>query len=478
MNKLQLILKGIVKENPTFVLVLGMCPTLGTTTSAANGFGMGVATMAVLILSNIVISLIKNFIPDKVRIPAFIVVIASFVTIVQMLMQAFVPALYATLGVFIPLIVVNCIILGRAEAFASKNNAFDSALDGLGIGLGFTLSLTVIGTIRELLGSGAVFGYSLGTADYMPLVFALCRKRNAREWMFRAVAETQHSRTVPYFITLTYNNLHRPSDGVNKEDVQKFLKRLRQILARDHNYTEEIRYFAAAEYGSHTKLPHYHLILWNMPIAFSAMDVYKTVLQAWSVRKRVYNKLTHRFDWEYLGELGFVYCKPCTQGGIQYCMKYMRKESDIPKGSNPTFYLSSRRGGGLGYKWCLDHVLWFYQHPDVLTIEIVDKFTGERFTSYIPSYFRRKLYPCPSMLVRKEIRDTIQLVDYFLSVRACLWQLRLGMADKEVNVTRKYLHEKFPFSDSYVHAWMNLGSTLSVKNVSSLYNLSVSSFCS
>ena len=143
MNKLQLILKGIVKENPTFVLVLGMCPTLGTTTSAANGFGMGVATMAVLILSNIVISLIKNFIPDKVRIPAFIVVIASFVTIVQMLMQAFVPALYATLGVFIPLIVVNCIILGRAEAFASKNNAFDSALDGLGIGLGFTLSLTV-----------------------------------------------------------------------------------------------------------------------------------------------------------------------------------------------------------------------------------------------------------------------------------------------------------------------------------------------
>ena len=274
---------------------------------------------------------------------------------------------------------------------------------------------------------------------------ALCRKRNAREWMFRAVAETQHSRTVPYFITLTYNNLHRPTDGVNKEDVQKFLKRLRQILARDHNYTEEIRYFAAAEYGSHTKLPHYHLILWNMPIAFSAMDVYKTVLQAWSVRKRVYNKLTHRFDWDYLGELGFVYCKPCTQGGIQYCMKYMRKESEIPLFCNPTFYLSSRRGGGLGYKWCLDHVLWFYQHPDVLTIEIVDKFTGERFTSFIPSYFRRKLYPCPSILVRKEIRDTIQLVDYFLSLRACLWQLRLGMADKEVNVTRKYLHEKFPF---------------------------------
>ena len=154
MNRLQIIANGIVKSNPTFVLVLGMCPTLGTTTSAVNGLGMGVATMAVLVMSNLVISLIKGIIPDKVRIPAFIVVIASFVTIVQMLMQAFVPALYATLGVFIPLIVVNCIILGRAEAFASKNNAFDSALDGLGIGLGFTLSLTVIGTIRELLGSG------------------------------------------------------------------------------------------------------------------------------------------------------------------------------------------------------------------------------------------------------------------------------------------------------------------------------------
>ena len=173
MNKLQIISSGIVKNNPTFVLVLGMCPTLGTTTSAENGMGMGLATMAVLIMSNLVISLIKNIIPDMVRIPAFIVVIASFVTIIQMLMQAYVPALYGALGVFIPLIVVNCIILGRAEAFASKNSPLDSILDGVGIGLGFTLSLTVIGTIRELLGSGAVFGYSLGTADYMPLVFVL-----------------------------------------------------------------------------------------------------------------------------------------------------------------------------------------------------------------------------------------------------------------------------------------------------------------
>ena len=173
MSKLSLITKGLIKDNPTFVLVLGMCPTLGTTTSAINGMGMGVATMAVLIMSNLVISLIKNFIPDKVRIPAFIVVIASFVTIIQMLMQAYVPSLYASLGVFIPLIVVNCIILGRAEAFASKNGPIDSILDGVGIGIGFTLSLTAIGAVREVLGSGAIFGYSLGIADYMPLVFVL-----------------------------------------------------------------------------------------------------------------------------------------------------------------------------------------------------------------------------------------------------------------------------------------------------------------
>ncbi len=159
-----------------------MCPTLGTTTSAANGMGMGLATMAVLIMSNIVISLVKNIIPDKVRIPAFIVIIASFVTIIEMLMKAYVPALYASLGVFIPLIVVNCIILGRAEAFASKNLAFDSMLDGVGIGLGFTLSLTVIGAVRELLGSGAIFGHALGLdyvseagdkLSYMPLTFVL-----------------------------------------------------------------------------------------------------------------------------------------------------------------------------------------------------------------------------------------------------------------------------------------------------------------
>ena len=153
--------KGIVKENPTFVLMLGMCPTLGTTTSAMNGLGMGVATLFVLTLSNMAISLIKNLIPDKIRIPSFIVVIAAFVTIVQLCMEAYTPGLYNTLGVFIPLIVVNCIILGRAEAFASKNNVLNSALDGLGIGLGFTLSLTVLGAVRELLGSGSIFGMKL-----------------------------------------------------------------------------------------------------------------------------------------------------------------------------------------------------------------------------------------------------------------------------------------------------------------------------
>lgn len=156
---------GILKNNPTFVLVLGMCPTLATTTSAFNGMGMGVATMFVLVMSNIVISLLKNVIPDKVRIPAFIVVIASFVTVVQLLMEAYVQDLYNTLGVFIPLIVVNCIILGRAEAFASKNGVLASALDGLGVGLGFTLSLTLVGVVREVLGAGQIFGMDIWQGD-------------------------------------------------------------------------------------------------------------------------------------------------------------------------------------------------------------------------------------------------------------------------------------------------------------------------
>ncbi len=160
-KNLKILTDGILKNNPTFVLVLGMCPTLATTTSAANGMGMGVATLFVLVMSNIVISLLKNVIPDKVRIPAYIVVISSFVTVVQLLMQAYVQDLYNTLGVFIPLIVVNCIILGRAEAFASKNGVWASALDGFGVGLGFTLSLTIIGIVREVLGNGQIFGLDI-----------------------------------------------------------------------------------------------------------------------------------------------------------------------------------------------------------------------------------------------------------------------------------------------------------------------------
>lgn len=165
MTKLQLITKGLVKDNPTFVLILGMCPTLATTTSAINGLSMGLATLFVLVLSNIAISAIAPAVPDKVHIPVYIVVIAAFVTVLQFLMQAYTPAMYATLGLFIPLIVVNCIVLGRAEAFANKNGVIDSALDGLGVGLGFTLSLTVIGLIREILGSGSAFGWKFMPGD-------------------------------------------------------------------------------------------------------------------------------------------------------------------------------------------------------------------------------------------------------------------------------------------------------------------------
>ena len=157
-NKLSILLDGIIKENPVMVLVLGTCPTLAVTTSVANGFGMGISAMAVLICSNFVISLLRKVIPDKVRIPCYIVLIAGFVTMVQFMLQAFVPSLYASLGLFIPLIVVNCIILGRAEMFASKNTVFDSILDGIGMGLGFTLALVLMGTVREVLGSGTWLG--------------------------------------------------------------------------------------------------------------------------------------------------------------------------------------------------------------------------------------------------------------------------------------------------------------------------------
>ena len=172
-KNLSVIINGIIKENPTFVLLLGMCPTLATTTSAINGMSMGLATMFVLICSNMVVSLVKNLIPDMVRIPAFIVIIAGFVTILQMLIKAYMPDLDKSLGIFIPLIVVNCIVLGRAEAVASKKGLLHSMFDGIGIGLGFTLSLTVLGIVRELLGSGKLFDFAVFNESYGALIFVL-----------------------------------------------------------------------------------------------------------------------------------------------------------------------------------------------------------------------------------------------------------------------------------------------------------------
>ena len=173
MSNLKILMNGIITENPTFVLLLGMCPTLGTTSSAMNGMSMGLATMFVLICSNMVISALKNVIPDMVRIPGYIVVIATFVTVVQMCMEAFVPALYASLGLFIPLIVVNCIVLGRAEAFAAQNGVVASAFDGIGIGLGFTIALTLLGAIRELLGTGKLFNLTIMPEQFGSLIFVL-----------------------------------------------------------------------------------------------------------------------------------------------------------------------------------------------------------------------------------------------------------------------------------------------------------------
>lgn len=174
MNKnIKVLVNGLIKENPTFVLLLGMCPTLGTTSSAMNGLSMGLATTFVLVMSNIVISMIKNIVPDKVRIPAFVVVIATFVTVVEMVMKAYIPALFESLGLFIPLIVVNCIVLGRAEAFASKNNVISSMFDGFGIGLGFAFALTLLGAIREFLGTGKIFGLVLFPENYGMLLFVL-----------------------------------------------------------------------------------------------------------------------------------------------------------------------------------------------------------------------------------------------------------------------------------------------------------------
>ncbi len=172
-NNLKVLFNGIIKENPIFVLLLGMCPTLATTSSAINGMSMGLATTFVLLCSNAVISMLKNLIPDMVRIPAYIVVIAAFVTIIEMLMNAYVPALAESLGIFLPLIVVNCIVLGRAEAFAAKNSVVSSIFDGVGMGLGFTLALTLLGSVRELMGSGKIFSIDIYPEQYASLIFIL-----------------------------------------------------------------------------------------------------------------------------------------------------------------------------------------------------------------------------------------------------------------------------------------------------------------
>lgn len=174
MNKcVERLFNGLIKENPTFVLILGMCPTLAVTTSAINGIGMGLATTVVLICSNLIISLLRNIIPDQVRMPAFIVIVASFVTIVQFLLEAYVPALNKSLGIYIPLIVVNCIILGRAEAYASKNPPLESTFDGIGMGLGFTLALTLLGAFREIIGAGSIFGFKFIPEQYNIAIFVL-----------------------------------------------------------------------------------------------------------------------------------------------------------------------------------------------------------------------------------------------------------------------------------------------------------------
>ena len=170
---LQLLYNGIIKENPSLILMLGMCPTLAVTKSASNGLGMGLSTMAVLVLANLLISLLRKIIPDAVRLPAFIVVVASLVTVVEMITQAYIPGLYEALGLYIPLIVVNCIILGRAEAFASKNGPVASIFDGIGMGLGFTIALTLLGAVREILGTGKLFGLTLMPEEYGMLVFVL-----------------------------------------------------------------------------------------------------------------------------------------------------------------------------------------------------------------------------------------------------------------------------------------------------------------
>lgn len=278
----------------------------------------------------------------------------------------------------------------------------------------------------------------------------LCRKKTASEWSFRAVAETQYSNCVPYFVTLTYDNNTLPADGVNKKDIQLFLKRLRANLYRKHNYLDKIRYFAVSEYGSKTHRAHYHLILWNMPNTLNSTAILHLIQDAWSLKRRTYNSLTKSYDWELIQRIGFAYVRPCNVGGIQYVMKYMRKPPYIPSSKNETFFLSSRREGGIGAKWCKEHTLWFYEHPDVIHIDIVDKYTGERLRSTIPSYFRRKLYPSASVIVDKSVRDAIFMLDYFLTIRQCHYKfINFNYSDNETFFIRSEIKRLFPFYQPY-----------------------------
>lgn len=217
---------GIIKENPTFVLMLGMCPTMAVTTAAMNGLGMGLATTAVLVLSNMMISALRNIIPDKVRMPAFIVVVASFVTIVQFLLQAYVPALYAALGLYIPLIVVNCIILGRAESYASKNPVMGSMFDGIGMGLGFTVGLTAIAICREILGNGTIFGARLIPSEFVvsilvlaPGAFFVLAMLTALQNKFKAPSATNNGRGIPMACGSDCGRCHDASCAANHEKL-------------------------------------------------------------------------------------------------------------------------------------------------------------------------------------------------------------------------------------------------------------------
>lgn len=225
---------------------------------------------------------------------------------------------------------------------------------------------------------------------------SLCKQKKSREWEFRAICETQSSSNIPYFVTLTYDNAHLPSDGVNKRDIQLFLKRLRINLFRSGYDDQNLRYFCCAEYGSNTHRPHYHLILWNFPHMYCLQHEILFIENAWGN--------------------GFILCKPSNNGSISYCMKYMRKDQYIPPGKNPGFFLSSRKNGGIGAQTARDYLTFYRTNPDVTSMEIVDKFSGQLFKSFIPSYFVRLWFPTMSLLIKKDVRDAYSNMQYWYTI--------------------------------------------------------------